>query len=178
MQKKKLEQIFRHHGVIAYPTETVFGIGCKASDLTAVEKILTIKQRSAAKGFIILSHTIRHLQPYCARDLDEISHQLESKTPTTWLIACKPEWQGILTGNSSKVAIRLCKHPQVIELCRIANDALVSTSLNLSGQPPITTLQQARQTFQNKVDYIVEGECGKLPPSRVIDFETGKVIRE
>ena len=177
MQKKKLEQIFKRHGVIAYPTETVFGIGCKASDLLALEKIRKIKQRSTNKGFIILSDKIKHLQRYCVQDLAKIHDKLQNNTPTTWLLECKPEWQGMLTGNSNKIAIRLSNHPQVIELCHIADDAMVSTSLNISGQAPITSLQQAQQLFADKVDDIVAGECGNLPPSRIIDFENGKVIR-
>ena len=168
-------EIFLQQGnIIAYPTETVYGIGCDPQNSQSLAKINAIKGRNEEKGFIIISNKIAHLQKYTTFNIQNLQR---TKRATTYLVPCKKSYQGLLTGNKNTVAIRLSEHPAIVELCTVFNGAIVSTSLNYSGDTPITEESIAMTQFANKVDLIIKGECGKQAPSRIVDLESNKVIR-
>lgn len=172
--------ICHQDGVIAYPTESVFGLGCHPLSFSATEKLLQLKQRPIEKGLILIAADLDQLQPYITLSKKELE-QLTSKQnlPTTWLVNpsdLTPFW---VTGQHKKVAVRISKHPVVKQLCNQLCSPLISTSANPAGKPAARTLLKSRIYFGEDVDYYVAGATGNLKnPSRIIDCETGKIIRQ
>ncbi|WDE05350.1 threonylcarbamoyl-AMP synthase [Thalassomonas viridans] len=173
---------YRQGGVIAYPTEAVFGLGCDPDNDAAINKLLAIKQRSKDKGLILLAGDYAQLQPY----IDE------SALPEGKLAEILSRWPGAITqimpakasvsswvkGAFDSIAVRVTEHPDVIALCRQTGKPIISTSANLSGQPSLAEYQQVVNEFQDKVDYIVEGKTlGLTSPSTIINALTGEILR-
>lgn len=172
--------ILNNDGVIAYPTESVFGLGCNPDSEKALQKILTIKQRRTNKGLIILvsrlEQALCYLEPLSNQQIKNVS-QISSRA-TTWLIPRRKNISELLCGQHEKLAIRITQHPIARNICEMTNSALVSTSCNLSGQPSLTTALDVKQQMGKQLDYIIDGQCGDQQPSRIIDLITGQILRE
>lgn len=172
--------ILQQGGVIAYPTEAVYGLGCDPANHKAVKKILELKQRDRNKGLILIAADFEQLSPF----LEEIDESLKERVhatwpgPVTWLWPAKSGVSIWLRGEHTTIAIRVTDHPLVVELCRTFGGALVSTSANISGKPPARNAEQVQAQFKDQLDYILEGEVGGLAkPSQIRDVVTGKVLR-
>jgi len=167
-------------GIIAYPTEAVYGLGCDPLNKKAVLRLLALKKRSWEKGLILIAADFAQLQPF----LKPLSPMLEKRVfaewpgPVTWLLAAKstvPYW---LCGQYEKLAVRVTAHPKAVELCQQWGGALVSTSANLSGQAAAKTAFDVEQFFAKTIDYIVEGAVGERKrPSEIRDALTNRVLR-
>ncbi|HET9679570.1 MAG TPA: L-threonylcarbamoyladenylate synthase [Gammaproteobacteria bacterium] len=172
-------KVIRNGGVIAYPTEAVYGLGCDPWNESAVHKILGLKQRDINQGLIVIAADFAQLEPLL-KPLPENIRQHVFATwpgPVTWLIpasdAC-PRW---LTGEHATLAVRVSAHPLVQTLCQ-QTGPLVSTSANPHGQPPARDAQTVRRYFADRIDYIVEGEVGgSEKPSEIRDAVSGAIIR-
>ena len=172
---KALEQ----GGVIAYPTESVFGLGCDPWDEAAAMKLLTIKQRAWEKGLILIAADFNQLQDFIQPVANEILKQLEESWPgpVTWLLPAKSDVPAYLTGEHQTIAVRVTAHKQTADLCRAFGNAIISTSANLAGLPPAKTTQDVRWTIPD-LDYVLPGLCsGSNTPSEIRDAQTGKRIR-
>lgn len=175
----KAVAIIQDGGVIAYPTEAIYGLGCDPANEIAVTHLLEIKQRSVDKGLILVAANFAQLdtwiQPLSAQQRQQI---LQTKQLTTWLV---PALEGIpqyLTGNFTKIAIRISRHPIVKTLCLRAETALVSTSANLAGQFPARSAEQVREYFADHLDFILDGTLGhEKKPSKIIDLNTQQQFR-
>jgi L-threonylcarbamoyladenylate synthase len=166
-------------GVIAYPTEGVFGLGCMPHDLAAVEHLLAIKGRNKLAGLILIAADYELLTDWIAPSLAE-KKQLSSSTdiPTTWIVTAAPATPSWLTGNRNTLAVRITKHPIAAALSRAADSALVSTSANRTGHRPAKSALQARRWFGNQLDYVVSGATGgAVGPSEIRVAYSGKTIR-
>ena len=170
----------RSGGVIAYPTEAIWGLGCDPHNPYAVAKLLMLKERSLSKGLILIAGSIEQ----CADYLEGISpsqrQKLEASWPghVTWLVPDNGEAPSWVRGDSDKVAIRVSAHPVVASLCRRFGGPIVSTSANISGQAPIKNSWQFQKTFGGKLDFYLNGPLGGAGnPSEIRDLETGQVIR-
>ncbi len=180
-QYADFKQAFDDGKLVVYPTEAVMGIGCDPDNQEAVNALLALKSRPVEKGMILIADTYSRLLPYV--DDSRISLDMRPAIfsswpgPVTWLLpksANAPDW---ITGGQEKIAVRVTNHPVVIELCRIAERPLVSTSANPSGLPPAKTSLQAQEYFSDKVFY-VDGKTGGLAsPSTIRDCENGQVVR-
>lgn len=176
---KKAAHTCNQGGVISYPTESVFGLGCDPENISAVEKILMIKQRPIDKGLILIASCIEQLRPYLSCSESELK-TLSSKqnSPTTWLVnasALTPYW---ITGQHTKVAVRITEHNIARELCNLLGYPLVSTSANPASKAPAKNSLKSRIYFSGNVDCYISGETGKFKtPSKIIDLETSKIIR-
>ena len=168
-------------GVIAYPTEAVWGLGCDPWDQQAVERILDLKQRPEAKGMILVASSVDQV----AFLLDRIPASLRDQAlqhwpgPVTCLIPDPdgqvPEW---VRGKHSTIAVRVSDHPVVRSLCEAAGYPLVSTSCNPAGRPPARASWQVRRYFNNRLDWLVPGELGgNRQPSRILDISSGTWLR-
>ena len=169
----------RSGGVIAYPTEAVFGLGCDPWDEPAVLKLLDIKQRPWHKGLILIASDFNQLTDFIEPLPTEILKQIEATWPgpVTWLLPAKDTTPDYLTGQHDTIAVRVTAHPIAHELCQAAGHALVSTSANIAGLTPASTLRQVRWQLPN-IDTIVTGQCGKATqPSQIRDAQTGALIR-
>lgn len=171
----KAGRILRSGGVVAYPTEGVFGIGCLPDNVHAIERILTIKQRDPSRGLILIAAGIAQLERWIDGDCQLPANDA---TPLTWIVpasAAVPPW---IKGRHSGVAVRITSHPVAAALCNAAGSALVSTSANVSGRKPAANVHVLRRQFDSLVDYIVPGQCGSsIGPSEIRDLVSGKTLR-
>ena len=168
-------------GVIAYPTEAVWGLGCDPFNEVAVSRILTMKKRPVCKGLILVASSISQLKALLKPLSPDKVSQLNSSWPsaTTWLIQdyndVIPPW---IKGEFSSVAVRVSQHPTIRKLCNHYGGPIVSTSLNPAGEVPANTSLESRGYFNDSIDFIVEGSVGDaLSPSRIICLDSNAVIR-
>lgn len=170
----------REGGIIAYPTESVFGLGCDPAVRCAVERLLTLKRRSVAKGLILIASDWKQLQPWLGRIPSAWHAQLQRSWPgpTTWLIPASkhcPDW---LTGRHDTLAVRVSAHPLVRRLCKSLDRAIVSTSANRSGQQPARSVLEVRLRFGCQIDFVLPGQVGTLEkPTEIRDLASGTVVR-
>ncbi len=166
-------------GVIAYPTEAVYGLGCDPWQQEAVHKILAIKSRPWQKGLILIAADFNQLQDFIQPVPADILLQLEMTWPgpTTWLLPVSSNVPDYLHGEHDTIAVRVTAHQQTAELCRAFGGAIVSTSANSAGKQPARTSHQVRWHLDD-VDYILSGQCsGSNKPSQIRNAQTGEIIR-
>lgn len=179
---KAAAKVFFHGGIIAYPTEAVFGLGCDPDNEFAIQKLLSIKQRPVHKGLILLASEYSQLLPYI--DDSAISKKQREMILSRWpnaitqVLPASRNISPFLCGNFDSIAVRITDHEDVVALCQLTNKAIVSTSANLAGEPPAQTWLQVQEQLGNKVDFLLKSETsGLLKPSTIIDGVTGNVIR-
>ncbi|TXH04823.1 MAG: tRNA threonylcarbamoyladenosine biosynthesis protein RimN [Nevskiaceae bacterium] len=167
-------------GVIAYPTEAVWGLGCAPLNRHACEQLLHLKQRDWRKGLILIAAEFAQLRPYLA-EVDAALLRPALATwpgPATWLVPASkltPEW---VRGEHDSVAVRVTAHPLAAALCRAYGGAIVSTSANRAGQAPAMTATQVRLRLGRGVDVILPGALGGLErPTPIRDLRSGKLLR-
>jgi L-threonylcarbamoyladenylate synthase len=167
-------------GIIAYPTEAVFGLGCDPSDPLAVARLLAIKHRPVSKGLILIAGDRAQLDPWLQPLPTELEQRLRHSWPgpITWLIPAADDCPGWLTGQHSTLAVRVSAHPLVRALCKRLDGALVSTSANISDQPPARSVLEVQLRFATDIDYILNGPLGGLQqPTTIRDLVSGRIIR-
>ncbi|MCE9788579.1 L-threonylcarbamoyladenylate synthase [Shewanella chilikensis] len=176
------KQLLLDGGVIAYPTEAVYGLGCDPDNEAAVSRILDIKQRPWHKGLIMVASDYRQLQPYLDESQlsDEQLQQAFAKWPGpfTFVMPVRQGMSQLLCGHFDSIAVRVSAHPIVRELCDTLGKPLVSTSANLAGEPPALTVNDIETTFAGLIDALIEGELGQQrQPSTIIDIRSGQILR-
>lgn len=184
MNKQSLIDVYNEGGVIAYPTEAVFGLGCDPDNFNAVRALLNIKKRPVEKGLILLAATYEQLLPYiddaaipANKRLAMLSQWPNGVTQVVPKNNKTPSW---LTGRFDTIAVRLTNQVDVMRLCHQTGKPVVSTSANLSGQQPAKTWQEIENNadLANHVNYIIKGKTlGFEQPSIIMDALTGKVFR-
>jgi L-threonylcarbamoyladenylate synthase len=175
---KKAARIILSGGVVAYPTEGVYGLGCMPQDEDAVIRILSIKQRRPSKGLILIASNLQQLADWTDLPGDVGKLTSGASGPVTWAVPAAKDVPYWIQGDHGKIAVRITQHPVAAALCDAADSALVSTSANVSGRPPARNRQVLRRTMGHLVDYIVPGPCGPLKGhSEIRDFESGSVLR-
>lgn len=169
-------------GVLAYPTEAVWGLGCIPFDGEAVHRLLAIKRRPVEKGLILVAADPAQLAPVVDWDAlpDARREAVRSSWPGphTWVVpagAAVPVW---ISGGRDSIAVRVSAHPVVAALCRRLGGPIVSTSANLGGEPPAFGREELAPALLALVDGVCEGETGGLAaPTAIRDARTGEVIR-
>jgi L-threonylcarbamoyladenylate synthase len=165
-------------GVIAYPTEGVFGLGCLPDEILAVVRVLQLKQRDPHKGVILIAATTDQFDGWIDASVQGSLPEPDPLHPVTWIAPPGPLVTPILRGANAGIAVRLTTHPVARALCNAVASPLVSTSANISGRPTARNRYVLRRQFMPRVDYIVPGECGPVSgPSEIRDLQTGKVLR-
>lgn len=165
-------------GVIAYPTEGVFGLGCLPDNQQAVLRVLDIKQRDAAKGLILIAAAADQLDEWIALPDGKALPAPDAASPITWIVPPGPRVTPLLQGEHPKIAVRITTNPTAKALCEAADSPLVSTSANLSSKPTARNPFVLRRQFANVVDYVVPGDCGPAAgPSEIRDFVSGHILR-
>ncbi len=170
----------RAGGLIAYATEAVWGLGCDPFQEAAVRRLLALKQRSEAKGLIIIAASLAQVQPWLSRLNTSQRAALEASWPgpVTWVVPVGTEIPAWIRGQHSSVAIRVSAHPGVIALCQAWGGPLVSTSANLAGEPALRDAAELQRQFGAELDYVLPGELGgDAKPSEIRDAVTGAVLR-
>ncbi len=167
-------------GVVAYPTEAVYGLGCDPDNAAAVQRLLDLKQRPVDKGLILIAADETQLERYV--DLSDAAMAARVRAswpgPVTWLLPVRAGVPAWLCGAHASLAVRVTAHPLAAALCRAFGGALVSTSANLSGQPALRDAAAVAAAFGNALDAILAGAVGgRERPSEIRDAATGEVLR-
>jgi len=169
-------------GIIACPTEAVWGLGCDPANEQAVMRLLALKQRSIEKGLILVAADIMQLDGWARLDLLPAERRqavLDTWTgPQTWIVPADERAPCWITGAHPGIAMRVSAHPVVQALCRAFAAPLVSTSANVSGQPPPRRHEDIDLRLLAQVDAVIEGRIGDLPqPTPICDALSGRLLR-
>jgi len=176
-------QILKQGGVIAYPTETFYGLGCDATDPKAVQKLFDLKGRDSNVPIPILIGEFSQL-PLYVQEIPETAKKLIQKFwpgPLTLIFKAKEVFPDELLAQTGKIAIRISSHPVAQELTKKFALPLTTTSANRSGEPGASNLAQVEKYFQNKIDGVLSvGELSASQGSTILDvtFHPPQLIRE
>jgi L-threonylcarbamoyladenylate synthase len=153
----KALKVIQDGGIILYPTDTIWGIGCDATNTEAVKKIFALKQREEAKSMIILLDTDNKLQSY-VREVPDIAYDLieYAENPLTLVMPGAKNISEALIAADGSVGIRVAKHPFCEQLIQRLRKPLVSTSANISGQPSPQNFGEIAPDLIEGVDYVVD----------------------
>lgn len=168
---KNALEVLNSGGIIAYPTDTIWGIGCRASLDEAVERIYRLKERPSHKAMLCLVSDLKMLSRFTGPLGEEVKLLvLESERPTTVIYSGVSGVSPALLGEDSSLGIRLTADPFCRELVRRLDEPLVSTSANVSGAPNPTCYSDLSERILTGVDYIVNLRRDEIrsSPSRVI----------
>ncbi len=154
---KKAFDIVQQGGIILYPTDTIWGIGCDASNTEAIQKIYTLKQREQQKSMIILLDTENKLESYI-REVPALAYDLIEFTenPLTLVMPGAKNISPALIAEDGSVGVRVSNHPFCQQLIQRLRKPLVSTSANISGQPSPQNFMQISPEIIDGVDYVVD----------------------
>ena len=173
-------QAVQRGGVIAYPTEAVYGLGCDPAKLAAVQRVLTLKQRPAHKGLILIAADFDQLAPYLL-PLDSVTHARVMATwpgAVTWILPAQPQVSPLIRGEHDTLAVRVSAHPTCRALCLRLGHPLISTSANLSTLPPARDAQAVAAQFGTLLDGIVDAPVGgQAQPTEIRQGLTGEIVR-
>ena len=168
-------------GLIAHATEGVWGLACDPLNPRAVLRLLALKRRDANRGLILIGAEAEHLDLFVAPGAGAAwARAVDSwPAPTTWLLPAAPSTPWWLTGDHDSIALRQTAHADSAALCRAFGSALVSTSANRSGHPPVRNAWQARARLGRGVDFIAGG-VPDAPgrPSTICDARDGRTLRQ
>jgi len=177
---RKVRAHLRHGGLIAYATESCYGLGCDPLNRRAVQRLLRLKQRPQSKGLLLIADRFERLAPFVAA----LDPRERASLPQWWpgpntllLPAARrtPRW---LRGSHDSIGVRVTAHPGAASLCRRLGMALVSSSANRSGLRPLKTYADCVRSFGRDA-LVLRGKVGKRKsPSTIIDFHSGRLIRK
>ena len=173
-------EALRAGGVVACPTEAVWGLSCDPDNPWAVSRLLHLKQRPVAKGLILVAASESQFG-FLLQGLSSEQRAKLSETwpgPATWLVPHRgrvPDW---IHGDHDTVAVRVSAHPVVSRLCGAWGGPLVSSSANPGGARPARSLFQVRRYFGHALDGVVPGAIGdQARPTEIRDLASGEIIR-
>ena len=172
----------RSDGVIAYPTEGVWGLGCDPRSEAASLRLLALKQRGVAKGLILIASSEAQLAPFidtaslAAAQLADVRASWPG--PNTWIVPASKDAPRWITGAHDGVAVRVSAHPVVAALCNAFDSVLVSTSANIASEPSPRTREELDPRIVAGVDAVTGGETlGRAQPSTIRDARSGATLR-
>jgi len=158
-------------GIIAYPTETVYGLGCDPFNGAAVQQLLALKQRNIDQGLILVGSHFGQLEALLLPLDPAVRERVASPadTPVTWVLPCLPDTPVWLRGRHSSLAVRITTHPLAAALC---------DAWGVHGRHPASTALAVRLAFNNRLDYILHGATGSgNRPSEIRDGLSGAILR-
>lgn len=170
--------VLRNGGTILYPTDTIWGIGCDATDSNAVAKIIALKQRPDYKSFVILVADEKDVLQYTASpDLAVFDYLQQNEKPITVIYAHALGLADNVIAADGSIAIRICKDAFCRHLIKRLGKPLVSTSANVSGGASPANFSEISTDIINGVDYVVQhrrDEQEPSQPSSIIKWENGQ----
>ena len=174
-------QVMGAGGVVACPTEAVWGLSCDPDSAYAVRRLLRLKRRPVEKGLILVAASQAQLG-FLLADLPEDQRaRLEDSWPgpNTWLVPHRGRVEPWIHGEHNTVAVRVSAHPVVRALCQAWGGPLVSTSANPAGSQPPRAAFQVRRYFGETLDYVLPGHVGGADrPSQIRDLATDTLLRQ
>lgn len=170
----------RAGGLIAYPAEAIWGLGCDPDNPVALQSLIALKCRDPAKGLILIAGDIAQFEPWLA-GLQSLHRQRLAESwpgPNTWLVPDNGRSHPLLRGDHPSVALRVSDHPPVVKLCAAFGGPIVSTSANIAGEAPALDSASVHRCFGSAIATIVDGPLGGHDrPSTIRDLVTGEVLR-
>lgn len=180
-QLRRAARWLRHGGIVAYPTEAVFGLGCDPRNSAALRRLLALKQRSWQKGLILIADDDAAFTSYLVPQADNVRAHALARWPgaTTWLWPARPQVSPLLRGVHQTLAVRIPAHPVARALSRAFGHALVSTSANRTGQNPArSALEVRRKLGAHTPLLILHGQVNRRArPSQILDLLSGQAVR-
>ncbi|WP_342647761.1 L-threonylcarbamoyladenylate synthase [Mucilaginibacter sp. CSA2-8R] len=172
---KNALEVINQGGIILYPTDTIWGLGCDATNTEAIQKIYALKQRAQEKSMIILLDTENKLESYI-REVPAIAYDLIefAENPLTLVMPGAKNISPALIAADGSVGVRVSTHPFCQQLIQRLRKPLVSTSANISGQPSPQNFSQVSDEIINGVDYVVNQDQHDLSikkPSTIMRLE-------
>lgn len=172
-------KVLREGGVLLYPTDTVWGLGCDATNENAIAKIYKIKNRNDSKALIVLAATERQVMKYTAAvDLSLFDYLETTEKPTTVIYEYGLGFPDNLTAEDSSIGIRICRDDFCKMLIKRFGKPIVSTSANISGQPTPQVFKEINQSIIHAVDYVVKYRQDDMNPalaSSIIRWNDGEI---
>lgn len=180
-QLRQLSANLKQAAVIAYPTETVWGLGCLPDNQQALRHLALVKQRSLSKGFILVSPNIELCLPYIDTAYHSLARQkivLNTQQATTWLAPKSSLVSALLSGQFNSVAIRISPHPFIRELCQLTQSPLVSTSANISKRSTLNSALLITKQFKHLIHQVIKAyPNGTGLSSHIYDLLSDKRLR-
>lgn len=175
----KIKQHLKKGGVIAYPTESCYGLGCNPQNYKAINKVIRLKGRSKNKGLIVIAGNLRQITPLTKPLSNNDIKELKKYWPGFYsiILPVNNHLPTNLTGKHKKIAVRVTQHRQVQQINNYTNSAIVSTSANKSGKNSIKSYRECIRQFGNKVLVIKGDIMFQKKPSTIIDWKTKKILR-
>jgi L-threonylcarbamoyladenylate synthase len=170
----------RRGGVIAYPTEAVYGLGCDPANRVAVSRLFELKQRPLEQGVLLIAADFAQAEKFIGSVPAEALARARATWPGphTWVFPRSPSTPAWLAGAHAGIALRVTAHAPTIELCRTFGGAIVSTSANRHGAPPARTAADVRSAFGGELAYILDAPTGGLErPTPIRDAVSGGIFR-
>jgi L-threonylcarbamoyladenylate synthase len=178
---KRTIEVLRAGGVILYPTDTVWGIGCDATNKEAVKKIFDIKKRVDTKAMLVLIDSSAKLQAYVEEVPDMAWDLIElTEKPLTIIYPDAKNLADNLIADDKSIGIRVTKEEFSKKLCSQFRNPIVSTSANLSGEPTPANFSQISDSIKTAVDYVVnyrQNDVSQPKPSSIIKLGKGNLIQ-
>ena len=177
---REAARVLRDGGLVAYPTEAVYGLGCDPLNPAAVLRLLALKRRPLQKGLILIAAEFAQLIPFVGVLPQALEQQVRATWPgpVTWLLPVDdavPRW---LRGGHDSLALRVTAHPTAAALCRAFGGAVVSTSANIGGQRPARSALAVQRIFGRRIDCILHAPLGDLDrPTEIRDGRSGLIVR-
>ena len=168
--------LMKQGGVVVYPTETVYGLGCVPSDTDASQRVCEIKQRADKPLPLICADIV------AARKIVEMGSAAEKLAarfwpgPLTMVLPTKVKYSMWVNHGASTLGVRVSPHPVASMLAKEAGGVIVSTSANISGDEPAMSASEARDIFGNKVDIIIDGGRSQGGESSTVVDLTGEEV--
>ena len=182
---KKAVETLQNGGLILYPTDTIWGIGCDATNEEAVRKVFALKQRNDSKSALVLLDKDVKISSYVTKVPEMAWELIElSEKPLTIIYPNAKNLAKNLLAEDNSVGIRITKEEFSKKLCERFKKPIVSTSANISGQPSPQCFGEISEEVKNGVDYVVlfrQEETANPAPSSIIKLEVDgqvKIIRE
>ena len=176
-------EVLKNGGTILYPTDTIWGIGCDATNEKACQQILKLKNRPEEKSFILLMDSFQMLEKYVP-EFNEVCYDLVdlADKPLTIIYPTSKGLAPSVLGKDGSVAIRITKDPICLKLIRAIRKPIVSTAANLSNQPSPTAFNEINTTISKDVDAVLEERMTEkmISPSQIIKIDLDgsvKIIR-
>lgn len=178
---RQIKAHLKQGGIIAYPTESCYGLGCLPTNNRALRQLIRLKKRPQHKGMIVIGANLKQLQPYLLpinqTDQRALNQQWHN-TSRTFLLNAQAHIPILLRGkNRNKLAVRVPNHSSARQLCHTLNTALVSTSCNKAGKRACKNEREVRRQFGQHIK-MIRGRIGNAKtPSQIIDWESKKRLR-
>jgi putative ribosome maturation factor rimN len=179
-QQRRIKSHLKQGGIIAYPTESCFGLGVSPFCSRGIHRLLNLKKRSSHKGLIVITYCLRNCSVFIKNLPEKDWHYLYVHWPAavTYLLPAKTTISPVLRGvGHQKIALRIPDHPLAQAIAKAAGGSLVSTSANRAGQQSCRTSRETARRFAGKI-LLIKGQIGHYSrSSHIIDLHSGKRYR-